>query len=398
MFEKVPLAPPDGILGLTDAFRKDPNPDKVNLTVGVYQDASGRTPIFRCVKRAEQRLVERESSKSYLAIAGHPDFGKIVQPLLFGADHEVAAQTLAWTCQTPGGTGGLRVAADFLREIRPEATVWLSDPTWPNHEGIFQAAGLRTRAYPYFNPARNALDLEAMLTALRDVAPGDIVVLHGCCHNPTGIDPTPEAWRDIAGNLEQTGALPLVDFAYQGLGDGLQQDARALRLLARPGRELIVVSSFSKNFGLYNERVGALTVVCAQAEQVEPVASQVRARIRANYSNPPYHGAAIVATVLEDVNLRAEWEREVRDMRERIQRMRKQFVERLAAQGAKRDFSFLERQRGMFSYSGLNAEQVRRLRDEYAIYIVGSGRINVAGLTEDNLDRVCTAIAAVLSL
>ncbi|HEX7009225.1 MAG TPA: amino acid aminotransferase [Phycisphaeraceae bacterium] len=397
MFEQVPTALPDAILGLTEAFRKDPNPHKINLGVGVYKDEQGNTPVMACVKEAQRRLLEAEKNKNYLPIEGSPEYGQRVRELLLGPDHEAITSGRAVTAHTPGGTGALRVVADYLKKLHPATRVWLSEPTWPNHPQLFSAAGLDLRTYPYFDAQTSALAFDAMLDTLgRELRPGDVVLLHACCHNPTGVDPTPQQWDQIAALLHEKQALSLVDFAYQGLGDGLEQDAVGLKRLAQPDRELIVCSSFSKNFGLYNERVGALTIIARQASQAQAVLSQVKTCIRTNYSNPPAHGGAIVTTILADAGLRAQWEGEVQQMRDRIQGMRRLFVQTLQAKGAKRDFSFIERQKGMFSFSGLNKEQVERLRKEEAIYIVGSGRINVAGMTPANMDRLCQAIVKVL--
>ncbi len=396
MLETLEMAPPDPILGLTATFNEDPNPNKINLGVGVYKDAEGKTPIFRSAARAEARLLEEESTKNYLPISGGPDYAAAVQELLFGAEHEAVTSKRAATVHTPGGTGGLRVAGDFVHKLFPDAKIWVSDPTWANHANVFRHAGLAVETYPYFDAATNGLAFDAMLGALKKVPKGDVVLLHGCCHNPTGIDPTPEQWEEIAGVVDACGWIPLVDFAYQGLGDGLREDGTGLMALCRPGCELFVSSSFSKNFGLYNERVGALTVVTPSEEAAHVVLSQVMICIRANYSNPPAHGAAIVTTVLNDPELRADWDAEVKEMRDRINGMRTLFVDALERKGVKRDFSFIARQRGMFSFSGLNKEQVDALRKKYSIYIVGSGRINVAGITGANIDTLCEAIADVL--
>lgn len=389
-------AQPDAILGLTEEFKKDPNPEKINLGVGVYKDAHGNTPIPKAVKKAEERLLKEESTKNYLPISGSAEYGKAVQNLLFGTGHDVLLSGRSETAQTPGGTGALRVAGDFIKKMFPAKRIWMSEPTWPNHPQIFQAAGMEVQTYPYFDAAANSLDFVGMMAAIEQIPEGDVLLLHGCCHNPTGIDPTADQWKQIGDLIEKRELLPLVDFAYQGLADGLEVDAAGLRELARPGVELLIPSSFSKNFGLYCERVGALTVVGATAEDAEKAMGHIKSAIRANYSNPPFHGAAAVTTVLNDPDLRKEWEQEVTEMRERINGMRKLFVDTLAAKGVDRDFSFIKDQRGMFSFSGLTKDHVERLKKEYAIYIVGSGRINVAGMTEANMDRLCTAIAAVL--
>lgn len=396
MFERITPAPPDAILGLTVAFRNDPNPNKINLGVGVYKDAQGRTPVLHSVKRAEARILETEATKSYLDIDGSPAYAAAVQELLFGAGHEALASKRAVTAQAPGGTGALRVAADFIARVLPGRRVWISDPTWPNHPSIFRAAGLEVATYPYFDAARNGVNFEQMVATVAQIPAGDVLLLHGCCHNPTGSDLTPAQWSQIADLVAERKLLPLIDFAYQGFADGLREDAAGLLAMARPGCELLVASSFSKNFGLYNERIGALTVVAATESAAQSALSHVKQAIRANYSNPPAHGAAIVTTVLSDPDLRAEWEGEVAEMRERINTMRHLFVETLNEKGVARDFSFIARQRGMFSFSGLNAAQVQALRDRYGIYVVGGGRINVAGMTEANMDYLCAAIADVL--
>jgi aspartate/tyrosine/aromatic aminotransferase len=395
-FEAVPRAPQDPILGLNDAFRADPSPRKVNLSVGVYKDATGKTPIMRCVKEAEDRILRNETTKDYVSIQGSAEYARCVQELVFGPGSPALGEGRTVTVQTPGGTGALRVAGDFLKKLFPNSTVWLSEPTWPNHPSIFQAAGLSVRTYPYFDAATNGLALDRMLQVLADIPAGDVLVLHGCCHNPTGIDPTAEQWSRIAEIISRRQLLTLVDFAYQGLAEGVREDAAGLATLVRSGQELFIASSFSKNFGLYNERVGALSAVCKDGKVAEAVLSQLKTCIRSNYSNPPAHGSAIVATILSDPQLRTLWDSEVRQIRERINGMRSLLVRTLAEKGVKRDFSFISRQRGMFSFSGLTPEQVRRLRDEHSIYVVGSGRINVAGMTEQNIVTLCAAIADVL--
>jgi len=396
MFQNVPLAPPDSILGLTGAFLKDPNPAKINLSIGVYCDETGKTPVLASVKEAETRLLATDRSKGYLPIDGSPEYGKSVRELMFGARHPVIANDRAATAHTPGGTGALRVAADLIKKILPGATVWVSDPTWPNHPQILQAAGVACKTYPYFDAAYNALAFDALLAALAQIPAGDVVLLHACCHNPSGIDPTTEQWSRIGQMLAQRGVLPLVDFAYQGFGRGLREDAEGLLALLDACPEALIASSFSKNFGLYKERVGALTVVAQDADSVERMQSQVKAVIRANYSNPPAHGGQIVTTILGDSALRAQWEQEVTQMRNRINGMRSEFVARLQTLGVSRDFSFIARQLGMFSFSGLTPQQVERLKAEFGIYIVGNGRINVAGMTPANLGRLCDSIKAVL--
>lgn len=395
MFESLQPAPADPILGLSEAFKKDPHPDKINLGVGVYKDAQGNTPIFTSVKQAEERILAAQTSKSYLAIEGAPEYGAVVQELLLGREHEIITAERAVTSQTPGGTGALRVAADFIHAMFPTAQIWLSDPTWANHPKVFEAAGVEVNTYPYFDAATNELNFEAMLKTLEKIPHGDVILLHGCCHNPSGVDPNPEQWQRIAGIIEARRLLPLVDFAYQGLGAGLKEDAAGLLSLCRPGAELLIASSFSKNFGLYNERVGALTLVGSSPEAAATALGHIKICVRSNYSNPPAHGAALVTTVLRDPALRSRWHGEVAAMRDRINGMRQLFVAKLKAKGVERDFSFITRQRGMFSFSGLAAQQVEDLRKRHAIYIVGSGRINVAGITEDNIDTLCNGLADV---
>ncbi len=397
MFDRLDPAPADSILGLTEAFKRDPNPRKVNLAVGVYKDAQGRTPVLAAVQEAERRLLEQGEDKSYLPIDGLPGLGPQVQALLFGAQHPVRQEGRAVTTQTPGGTGALRVAADFLARIAPEATVWLSRPTWPNHPHIFQAAGLRVDVYPYFDPTTHGVDFQALIDAVAQIPRGDVLVLHGCCHNPTGADLTPEQWTAVAQVAAERGILPLVDFAYQGFARGLEEDAQGIRILAAHCPEMMVASSFSKNFGLYNERTGALTLVAGTDRAAAAAQSHVKKVIRPNYSNPPAHGARVVHTVLGDPQLRARWEEEVREMRDRINATRHLLAESLHELGAPRDFSFIVRQRGMFSYTGLSPEQIQLLRERYAIYAVSSGRINVAGLTEDVVEYVAQAIVDVLT-
>jgi aspartate aminotransferase len=396
MFEAVQAAPPDSILGLTEAFNKDDRPGKINLGVGVYKDASGKTPVLPTVKEAERRLVQNEATKSYKPIDGDPAYGACVQAMLFGADSAIVKDKRAATSHCPGGTGALRVAADYLGSNHAGATVWISDETWPNHPSIFQAAGLPMKRYAYFDAKKNALNLSGMLDDLSKASAGDVVLLHGCCHNPTGVDLIGDDWAKVADLCAQKKLLPLLDFAYQGFAQGVEEDAVGLRTLAKKLPELMVCASFSKNFGLYNERVGSLTVVGGSAAATGTVQSQVKACIRRNYSNPPAHGGAVVTTILQDDALSAQWRAELAEMRDRISGMRSLFVNTLAEKGADRDFSFITRQRGMFSYSGLTKDHVAKLRDKHAVYIVGSGRINVAGMTEANMDKLCEAVVDVL--
>ncbi|AIM21264.1 aromatic amino acid aminotransferase [Serratia sp. OLHL2] len=396
MFEKITAAPADPILGLTDIFRADARPNKINLGIGVYKDETGKTPVLTSVKKAEQYLLENETTKNYLGIEGIPAFASCTQELLFGKESPIVADRRARTAQTPGGTGGLRVAADFIANQTSAKRIWISNPSWPNHKNVFSAVGLEVLEYAYYDAANHALDFDGLLNSLKQAQAGDVVLFHGCCHNPTGIDPTPEQWAQLAELSVANGWLPLFDFAYQGFANGLEEDAQGLRIFAAKHKELIVASSYSKNFGLYNERVGACTIVAADAETADRAFSQVKAAIRANYSNPPSHGAAVVATILGNDALRAMWEQELTDMRQRIHRMRQLFVNTLQEKGAQQDFSFIIQQNGMFSFSGLTKEQVLRLREEFGVYAVNSGRVNVAGMTPDNMAPLCEAIVAVL--
>jgi len=396
MFEKLQMAPPDPILGLSDAFKKDSHPHKINLSVGVYQDANGKTPILETVKEAERQLLADETNKGYLGIDGLPEYGRHVREMLFGADHDIVVRKRGVTAQTPGGTGALRVAADFGAQKLKGRRIWVSHPTWANHPSIFEAAGLQVDNYPYLDAAGTGLDFAALTNTLQQIPAGDAICLHASCHNPTGIDPTPEQWRQIGQILQQRQILPLVDFAYQGFAEGIDEDRAGLVQLAESCPEMLVCSSFSKNFGLYCERVGAMTLVAPSEEAAQIGLSHVKICVRTNYSNPPKHGGAIVAQVLSSPDLRAKWILEVSAMRERIACMRQLFVDTLRAKGVQQDFSFITRQRGMFSFSGIKPEQVDKLRSDFGIYVVRSGRINVAGMTEANMDRLCSAIQAVL--
>jgi len=396
MFEQVSMAPADPILGLTDAFKKDERPEKINLGVGIYKNEAGQTPILATVKEAEKRILAEETTKSYLSIEGLASYGEAVQKLLFGKDSDIVTENRARTAQVPGGTGALRTGADFAVKKLAIRRIWVSNPTWANHGNVFKTAGLQVASYDYYNEETKDIDFDAMTESLQKVDAGDMVLFHGCCHNPTGIDPTAKQWEILAKLINDLGAVPFFDFAYQGFAKGVEEDAQGLRIFAKYNKELMIANSFSKNVGLYNERVGGLTLVAEDSEIAESAFSQVKSGIRANYSNPPIHGASIVATILNDDVLYAQWVDEVSVMRERIQEMRDLFVATLKEKGVKRDFSFISRQNGMFSFSGLNPDQVKRLKDEFAIYIVGSGRISVAGMTKVNMQPLCDAIAKVL--
>ncbi|WP_343572583.1 amino acid aminotransferase [Pseudomonas sp.] len=393
-FAKVTRVPGDPILGLLDAYRADPNPARLDLGVGVYKDAQGLTPIPRAVKIAEQRLVETETTKSY--VGGHGDalFAARLCELVLGTDSRLLATQRADATQTPGGTGALRLAADFIARCLPGRSIWLSDPTWPIHESLFAAAGVRVSHYPYVD-ADNRLDVEAMLSALERVPHGDVVLLHACCHNPTGFDLAYNDWQRVLDVVRRRELLPLLDFAYQGLGDGLEEDARAVRLFADSLSEMLITSSCSKNFGLYRERTGALIVCAGSAAKLTDVRSQLALMARNLWSTPPAHGAEVVATILGDTDLKALWLDELDGMRARIADLRLGLVEALRPHGLAERFAHVAIQRGMFSYTGLTPEQVRRLREEHSVYMVGSGRANIAGLDAERLGDLALAIASV---
>ena len=396
MFESLQMAPPDAILGLAEAFRKDTNPNKINLTVGIYKDADGKTPILECVKAAERQLLDAETNKAYLGIDGLPEYGAPVRELLFGADHPINSAQRSFTIQTPGGTGGLRVAADFLKTRLAAARIWVSTPTWANHGNVFRAAGLDVKQYKYIDAAGTGLDFDAMLADLKQVPQRDVVLLHACCHNPTGVDLSAEQWQQVTQVIQERELLPLVDFAYQGFGDGLDADAAGLRTVVDTVPEALICSSFSKNFGLYAERIGALTVVATTPDAAQAALSHVKLCVRCNYSNPPKHGGAIVASVLQDPALRNQWETEVAEMRDRINAMRQLFADTMREHAPDYDASFIVKQRGMFSYSGLTPIQVDELKNQHGVYIVRDGRINIAGMNPTNITPLCQAIATVL--
>ncbi len=395
-FDKIVAAPADPILGLGEAFKAETRPEKVNLGIGIYKDAQGKTPIPRAVKAAETRLLAEENTKNYLTIDGVAAYNAATQVMLFGAYHEIIASQRAKTAQSLGGTGALRIAAEFVKRQTNAQNVWISNPTWPNHNAIFKAVGINICDYRYYNSQTHALDWDGLIQDLSQAKQGDVVLLHGCCHNPTGIDPTPEQWETLAKMSAEKGWLPLFDFAYQGFANGLEEDAYGLRVFLQHNPELLIASSYSKNFGMYNERVGAFTVVAQDADTANRAFSQVKAIIRTLYSNPASHGGATVAMVLQDAELKADWIAELDEMRGRIKAMRQKFVDTLKACGATQDFDFIVQQNGMFSFSGLTPEQVDRLRDEFAIYAVRSGRINVAGITDDNIQYLCESIVKVL--
>ncbi len=399
LFSSVEMAPRDPILGLNEQFAADPNPNKVNLGVGVYYDENGKLPLLKCVAAAEQQLVEAAKPRGYLPIDGIAAYDQAVQGLVFGADSAVVRDKRVATVQALGGTGGLKVGADFLRQLRPQARVLISAPSWENHRALFTRAGFEVGEYPYYSAAlRDAggIDFAGMKAALQAAPAGTVVVLHACCHNPTGYDLTPAQWDEVVALVRARELVPFLDMAYQGFGAGLAEDGAAVARFIASGMDFFVSTSFSKSFSLYGERVGALSVVCGSAEEAARVLSQLKIAIRTNYSNPPIHGAQIVATVLSTPALRAQWEDELAGMRARIKTMRSELVARLKAAGVGQDMSFIARQQGMFSYSGLSAAQMQRLRSEFGVYGVDSGRICVAALNSKNIDAVVAAIAKVL--
>lgn len=393
-FDAIGRVPGDPILGLMEAYAADSNPRKFDLGVGVYKDALGLTPILQSVKLAEQRLVERQTTKTYIGGHGDAAFGKVINDLVLGADNALIGQQRAGATQTPGGTGALRLSADFIAHCLPGRGIWLSNPTWPIHETLYAAAGIKVSHYPYVG-SDNCLDVEAMLATLELIPKGDVVLLHACCHNPTGFDLSQDDWHRVLDVVRRRELLPLIDFAYQGFGDGLEQDAWAVRLFARELPELLITSSCSKNFGLYRDRTGALIVCAGSADKLLDIRSQLAFLARNLWSTPPDHGAAVVATILGDPELKSLWADEVEAMRLRIAQLRSGLVEALGPHGLGERFAHIGVQRGMFSYTGLSAEQVKRLREEHSVYMVSSGRANVAGIDATRLDLLAVAIADV---
>jgi len=396
MFEALKPLPPDAILGMMALFRADPDPRKIDLSVGVYQDERGRTPILDSVKRAERAVLEDQATKSYVAIAGNEAFNCGMEGLLFGKGHSAVEDGRVVTLQTPGGSGALCVAAHLIRRARPDAKVHISEPSWPNHIPLLTLSGLEIATYPYYDHGTHRIDFERMAAAVERIPAGDLLLLHGCCHNPCGADLKREEWRALAEICERRGIVPFIDLAYQGFAEGLDEDAYGVRMMSERLPEAVVVSSCSKNFGLYRERVGAVSIVAASAENARGVASHAANVARGIYSMPPDHGAAIVARILGDAELRALWEREVGEMRTRLNELRRLLVDKLAERATPVDFSFIARERGMFSFLGLDREQVVALRERFHVYMIESSRINVAGINAANVDYVADSIAAVL--
>ncbi len=390
------MAPRDPILGITEAFNADQNPAKVNLGVGVYYDDNGKVPLLECVKKAEALLIEKYAPRTYLPIEGLAAYDRAVQDLVFGAESAVVTEKRAITAQAIGGTGALKLGADFLQRFSPQSQVFISDPSWENHRALFESAGFTVNNYPYYDANTRGVNFEAMLAALQEMPAASIVLLHACCHNPTGADLSAEQWTQIIEVVTSRGLIPFLDMAYQGFGDGIEADGQVVRRFAAAGGPLFVSNSFSKSFSLYGERVGALSIVAASAEEAGRIMSQLKRVIRTNYSNPPSHGGQVVATVLSTPELRQLWEEELAGMRVRIREMRAAFVSKLKEQAPAHQFDFVMQQRGMFSYSGLSKEQVGKLRETNSIYAVDTGRICVAALNSKNIDKVITAIASVL--
>ncbi len=390
------MAPRDPILGITEAFVADKNPNKINLGVGVYYDDKGKVPLLECVRKAEALMMEKAAPRTYLPIDGLAVYDKAVQALVFGANSPVIQEKRAITVQALGGTGGLKLGADFIKRFSPDAQVWISDPSWENHRALFEMAGFQVNNYPYYDPATRGVNFDGMLEALNTMPAGSVVVLHACCHNPTGADLNDAQWDQVIDVVSKRGLVPFLDMAYQGFGDGIEQDGNVVHRFAATGGLLFVSNSFSKSFSLYGERVGALSIVAVSAEEAARVLSQLKRVIRTNYSNPPVHGGQVVATVLATPELRQLWEEELAGMRLRIREMRRLLVDKLVANSAAQDFDFVVRQRGMFSYSGLTKAQVERLRSEYSIYAIDTGRICVAALNTGNVDQVAKAIASVI--
>ena len=396
LFSAIEMAPRDPILGITDAYNADTNPDKVNLGVGVYYDDKGKVPLLECVQRAEAELIATVTPRTYLPIDGLAAYDKAVQELVFGAQSKVIAEKRAITAQAIGGTGALKLGADFLKRFAPDAQVWISDPSWENHRALFESAGFVVNNYPYYDAATHGVNFDGMLTSLKSMPAGSIVLLHACCHNPTGADLTSEQWNKVIDIVTSRGLIPFLDMAYQGFGEGIEADGQVVHRFADAGGPLFVSNSFSKSFSLYGERVGALSIVAASSEEIARVASQLKRVIRTNYSNPPVHGGKVVATVLANPELRNLWEKELAEMRVRIRANRESFVDLLKQKAPNHDFSFVKKQCGMFSYSGLTKSQVEQLRNTYSIYAVDTGRICVAALNSGNIEYVVNSICQVI--
>ncbi len=396
MFEQLKAIPPDPILGLIAAHAADPNPKKIDLGIGVYRDEFGNTPMLDCVVEAEKTLIANQTTKTYLGPPGVVGFNEAIRELMLGKESEALRQGRARTVQTPGGTGALRVAAELIKATNPEAELWASDPTWANHLALFPGAGVVMHSYPYFDAENSSLRFDEMVQSLQQRGPGDVVLFHACCHNPCGVSPDPGQWQVIADIASERGFTPMIDIAYMGFERGVEEDCLSVRLFAEQCPELIVASSCSKNFAMYRERVGALTVIAQDSDKAAAIESVIHNITRKNYSMPPTHGPAVIDIILHSDELTAQWHEELDSMRNRINGLRKTMTEKIKASGIQRDFSFIERQSGMFSFMGLTVEQVQRLRDEFAIYTVSSSRVNVASFNRDNMDYFIEALATVL--
>ncbi|MDX5407333.1 MAG: aspartate/tyrosine/aromatic aminotransferase [Chromatiaceae bacterium] len=396
MFAQLQPVATDPILGLMAAYKEDPNPNKVDLGVGVYKDEQGHTAVLKCVKEAEALRLKQEDSKTYIGMAGDLGFNAHIEKLAFGNSHKVLLANRVTTAHTPGGTGALRVAAEFIKKANPNATIWVTNPTWANHISLFQAAGLKVKEYSYYDYSTKGLNEEAMFAELATVPAGDVVLVHACCHNPSGMDLTFAQWQRFTEFAKARGFTPLVDMAYQGFGEGLDEDARGLRYLAEQVEEMILCSSCSKNFGLYRERIGAVSIVAADSKVADVAKVNLLSVVRSIYSMPPAHGAIIVANILNSQELTALWHEELAEMRNRINSYRQLIIDKLSAEGVTQDFSFITRQHGMFSFLGINEAQIDRLRSEFSIYMVGSSRVSIAGLNHSNIDYFAKAVATVL--
>ena len=396
MFAQLQPVATDPILGLMAAYKEDPNPHKVDLGVGVYKDEQGHTAVLKCVKQAEALRLKNEDSKTYIGMAGDLGFNSHIEKLAFGHAHKVLLANRVTTAHTPGGTGALRVAAEFIKKANPNATIWVTSPTWANHISMFKAAGLKVKEYSYYDYNTKGLNEEGMFADLASVPAGDVVLVHACCHNPSGMDLTFAQWQRFTALAQERGFTPLVDMAYQGFGSGLDEDAKGLRYLAEQVEEMVLCSSCSKNFGLYRERIGAVSIVSKDSKIMEVARVNLLSVVRSIYSMPPAHGAIIVATILDSAELTTMWHQELAEMRDRINQYRQLIIDKLAAEGVTQDFSFITRQHGMFSFLGITKEQIARLRSEFSIYMVDSSRVSIAGLNHNNIDYFAKSVATVL--
>jgi len=396
MFGNLQAQPADPILGLLAKYKEDTNPQKIDLGVGVYKNEAGHTAILDCVKKAEKFRLDTEDTKVYIGPTGSPLFNEKMTNLIFTPDHKVVNENRVRTVSTPGGTGALRAAAEFIKSCKTNATIWVSNPTWANHTGLFQAAGLTVKTYPYYDYENKTLDFDGMLNALKEVASDDVVLLHACCHNPSGMDLNSEQWQQVADVAKTVGFTPLIDMAYQGFGQGLDEDAYGLRLMADSVNQMIVCSSCSKNFGLYRERIGGCSIIGETALSADIAFSVLLSNVRVLWSMPPAHGAAIVETILNSDELTAQWHVELKEMRDRINGNRQVIVDKLIENGVTRDFNFITEQSGMFSFLGITPEQVQRLQSEFSVYMVGSSRMSIAGIAKSNVDYLAQSIAKVL--